>query len=156
MPGTGKVISVVGPVVDVSFGSGSLPEVYNAIEIVDEARGVNLTCEVAQHLGDDVVRAIALASTDGLVRGMIATDTGAPITVPVGDATLGRIFNVLGKPIDILTTGEHASTEETRDNRRPPPSPPRPGCRSTAPRRPSPSRRPASRCSPPASRSSTS
>jgi F-type H+-transporting ATPase subunit beta len=117
MPGTGKVISVVGPVVDVSFGSDSLPEVYNAIEIKDEARGVDLTCEVAQHLGDDVVRAIALASTDGLVRGMTATDTGAPISVPVGEATLGRIFNVLGKPIDILTSGEHAESAETQASR---------------------------------------
>ena len=117
MPGTGKVISVVGPVVDVSFGSDALPEIYNAIEIKDEKRGVDITCEVAQHLGDDVVRAIALASTDGLVRGMTVTDTGSPISVPVGDATLGRIFNVLGKPIDLLTTGEHAESLETQATR---------------------------------------
>ncbi|RYG40310.1 hypothetical protein EON79_22815, partial [bacterium] len=114
MPGKGHVITVVGPVVDVRFSSDSLPEVYNAIEIKDPARNVDLTCEVAQHLGDDVVRTIALSSTDGLVRGMEAIDTGAAITVPVGDAGLGRIFNVLGKPIDILETGEHAGTPEER------------------------------------------
>jgi F-type H+-transporting ATPase subunit beta len=100
MPGTGKVISVVGPVVDVAFESDSLPSIYNAIEIRDVERGVSLVCEVAQHLGDNVVRTIALASTDGLVRGMEAFDSGAPISVPVGNVTLGRVFNVLGKPID--------------------------------------------------------
>ncbi len=100
MPGTGKVISVVGPVVDIAFSVDSLPEIYSAIKIADVAAGIDLTCEVAQHLGDGVVRAIALASTDGLVRGMDAVDTGAAITVPVGDITLGRVFNVLGNPID--------------------------------------------------------
>jgi len=100
MPGTGKVIQVMGPVVDCRFSTDALPSIYNAIVIEDEARGVHLTCEVAQHLGDDIVRAIALASTDGLVRGMNVVDTGGPITVPVGDVTLGRVFNVLGQPID--------------------------------------------------------
>jgi F-type H+-transporting ATPase subunit beta len=100
MPAAGKVIQVMGPVVDVRFSSDSLPEIYNAVEIRDDARGINLTCEVAQHLGDDIVRTVALSTTDGLVRGMEAVDTGAPISVPVGEATLGRVFNVRGEPID--------------------------------------------------------
>ena len=100
MPGTGKVIQVLGPVVDCRFSSADLPEIYNAIEIKDPARGIDLVCEVALHLGDDVVRTIALSTTDGIVRGMDATDTGIPVSVPVGDATLGRVFNLLGKPID--------------------------------------------------------
>jgi F-type H+-transporting ATPase subunit beta len=102
MPGTGKIISVVGPVVDVRFTAESLPEIYNALEIKDPTRNVDLVCEVAQHLGDDIVRAIALSTTDGLVRGMDAVDTGAAISVPVGNDTLGRIFNVTGQPIDGL------------------------------------------------------
>ncbi|MBX7135221.1 MAG: F0F1 ATP synthase subunit beta [Fimbriimonadaceae bacterium] len=100
MPGTGTVIQVIGPVVDCRFSTDTLPEIYNAIEIKDPARGVDIVCEVAQHLGDDVVRTVALASTDGLVRGMPAADTGSPIQVPVGEQTLGRVFNLLGKPID--------------------------------------------------------
>lgn len=100
MPGTGTIIQVMGPVVDCRFPTDSLPEIYNAIQIKDDKRGIDLTCEVAQHLGDDIVRTVALASTDGLVRGMAAVDTGAPITVPVGEATLGRVFNLLGQPID--------------------------------------------------------
>ncbi len=90
----------MGPVVDCRFTRETLPAIYNAIKIQDEARGVELTCEVAQHLGDDIVRAIALSTTDGLVRGMDAIDTGAAITVPVGEKTLGRVFNLLGEPID--------------------------------------------------------
>jgi F-type H+/Na+-transporting ATPase subunit beta len=100
MPGTGKVIQVLGPVVDCRFSAGNLPAIYNAVTIVDATRGINLTCEVAQHLGDDIVRTVALSTTDGLVRGMEAADTGAPIAVPVGEATLGRVFNLLGMPID--------------------------------------------------------
>lgn len=100
MPGTGTVIQVIGPVVDCRFPTDSLPDIYNAVTIKDESRNIDLTCEVAQHLGDDIVRTIALASTDGLVRGMSATDTGAPISVPVGEKTLGRVFNLLGHPID--------------------------------------------------------
>lgn len=114
MPGVGTVIQVLGPVVDIRFATDTLPEIYNAIEIKDESRNVNLTCEVAQHLGDDVVRTIALSTTDGLVRGMKAADTGAPIRVPVGEATLGRVFNLLGKPIDILEEGEHADPVDVR------------------------------------------
>jgi len=100
MANIGRVAQVMGPVVDVRFPEGQLPAIYNAIKIRDEARGIDLTCEVAQHLGDDTVRTIALSSTDGLVRGMQAIDTGAPITVPIGRATLGRLFNLLGEPID--------------------------------------------------------
>lgn len=100
MPGTGSVIQVLGPVVDCRFPTDNLPKIYNAVTIKDEKRGVDLTCEVAQHLGDDIVRTIALSTTDGIVRGMEANDTGAPIAVPVGVETLGRVFNLLGKPID--------------------------------------------------------
>jgi F-type H+-transporting ATPase subunit beta len=100
MANIGKVVQVMGPVVDARFSDGELPAIYNAIKIRDEARGINLTCEVAQHLGDDIVRTVALSSTDGLVRGMDAIDTGAPIKVPVGRVTLGRLFNLLGEPID--------------------------------------------------------
>jgi len=100
MPGTGKVIQVLGPVVDCRFPTDSLPAIYNAVSIKDAGRGIDLTCEVAQHLGDDTVRLVALSTTDGLVRGMDAVDLGAPISVPVGDATLGRVFNLLGQPID--------------------------------------------------------
>ncbi len=114
MATAGKVIQVMGPIVDCRFSNEGLPEIYNAIIIRDEKRGINLTCEVAQHLGDDIVRTIALASTDGLVRGMEAADTGGPISVPVGDATLGRVFNLLGQPIDILESGEHAGSAEER------------------------------------------
>jgi len=98
MPGIGKVTQVLGPVVDIRFTPGNLPEIFNAIEI--NSHGNIVTCEVAQHLGDDIVRTIALASTDGLIRNMDAADTGSPITVPVGEETLGRVFNLLGKPID--------------------------------------------------------
>ena len=118
MPGTGKVITVVGPVVDVRFPSGQLPEIYNAIQITDEKLGVNLVCEVAQHLGDDLVRAIAMGSTDGLVRGIEAVDTGSPITVPVGNETLGRVFNVLGRPID--NGGPDGATKRHPIHRQPP------------------------------------
>ncbi|MCA1995731.1 MAG: F0F1 ATP synthase subunit beta [Armatimonadetes bacterium] len=100
MPAEGTVIQVLGPVVDCRFSADSLPSIYNAIKIDDPDRGINLVCEVAQHLGDDVVRTVALSTTDGLVRGMKAVDTGGPITVPVGEETLGRVFNLLGEPID--------------------------------------------------------
>ncbi len=95
----GRIVQVMGPVVDVQFDSGELPEIYNAIKI-DRGNGETLTVEASIHLGDNVVRCVAMASTDGLVRGMEAVDTGAPISVPVGRSTLGRVFNVLGEPID--------------------------------------------------------
>ena len=94
----GKVISVIGPVLDIKFENGNLPNLLNAIEVTAGER--KITLEVAQHIGDDVVRCIAMSSTDGLVRGMDAVDTGAGISVPVGECTLGRIFNLLGEPVD--------------------------------------------------------
>jgi len=99
---TGKVVQVIGPVVDVEYEGGHLPNIYNAIRITGEVAGqqVDIICEVQQHLGEGRVRAVAMKPTDGLQRGMMATDTGAPITVPVGAATLGRVLNVLGEPVD--------------------------------------------------------
>ncbi|MHC1681655.1 MAG: F0F1 ATP synthase subunit beta [Clostridiaceae bacterium] len=94
----GKVVQVIGPVVDVKFGSDNLPKIFNAIEIKMEDK--ILVCEVEQHIGDDIVRAISMDSTDGVKRGMEVVDTGAAITVPVGEATLGRLFNCLGESID--------------------------------------------------------
>ncbi|CEP68440.1 ATPase, F1 complex, beta subunit [Moorella glycerini] len=94
----GQVVQVIGPVVDVEFASDQLPDLYNAITIKNDK--INITMEAMQHLGNNTVRCVALSSTDGLQRGMKAVDTGAPITVPVGRATLGRLFNVLGEPID--------------------------------------------------------
>ncbi|MBE5840583.1 F-type H+-transporting ATPase subunit beta [Butyrivibrio hungatei DSM 14810] len=94
----GKVIQVTGPVLDIRFKEGELPDLHNAIEIMIEDR--KLIAEVAQQVGDDVVRCVAMSSTDGLVRGVDAKDTGSPITVPVGDKCLGRIFNLLGEPVD--------------------------------------------------------
>ncbi|MBP2651104.1 MAG: atpD 1 [Firmicutes bacterium] len=99
---TGRVIQVIGPVVDIEFPPEQLPAIYNAIKIegeVGEAK-VNITVEVMQHLGDNAVRSVAMSSTDGLTRGMKAVDTGAPIKVPVGKATLSRVFNVLGETVD--------------------------------------------------------
>ncbi|HLK55146.1 MAG TPA: F0F1 ATP synthase subunit beta [Chthonomonadaceae bacterium] len=97
---TGHIVQVQGPVVDLGFAAGELPSINNAIKILDKSREIDLTLEVAQHLGNDVVRCIAMSSTDGLVRGMDANDTGAPIAVPVGRETLGRVFNLLGQPVD--------------------------------------------------------
>lgn len=97
----GRIVQVTGPVVDIEFDNGHLPDILNAIQIHQTGeREVKLTVEVAQHLGDNMVRTVAMSSTDGLIRGTEAVDTGAPITVPVGPATLGRVFNVLGDPID--------------------------------------------------------
>lgn len=96
---TGKITQVIGAVLDIKFENGSLPEIHDAIDIQTKD-GDKLVVEVAQHLGDDTVRCIAMGPTDGLVRGMDAVAEGGPISVPVGEATLGRIFNVLGEPID--------------------------------------------------------
>jgi F-type H+-transporting ATPase subunit beta len=98
--GVGRVKQVIGPTVDIEFRSDSLPNILNAIEIKNEEQGIDLTVEVATHIGDNVVRCVAMSSTDGLVRGMTAVDTGGPISVPVGKQCLGRLFNLLGKPID--------------------------------------------------------
>lgn len=101
---TGRIVQVVGPVVDIEFPPKSMPAILNAIKIdgtTDDGKvNIHLTCEVMQHIGYNVVRAVAMSSTDGLVRGMEAVDTGAPISVPVGPGTLGRIFNVLGETVD--------------------------------------------------------
>ncbi|MGF1674063.1 MAG: F0F1 ATP synthase subunit beta [Rivularia sp. (in: cyanobacteria)] len=100
---TGYITQIIGPVVDVKFPNGKMPAIYNALNIkgTNEAgQEISLTCEVQQLLGDNQVRAVSMTSTDGLVRGMEAIDTGAPISVPVGKATLGRIFNVLGETVD--------------------------------------------------------
>src|SRR3989441_10774974 len=96
----GKVVQVIGPTVDVAFDPDKLPKILNAIKIEDKEREFRLTVEAALHIGDNIVRCVAMSSTDGLVRGMPATDTGAPISVPVGESGLGRIFNLLGEPID--------------------------------------------------------
>ncbi len=95
----GKITQVISAVLDIKFSEGNLPEINDAINIPTADGGV-LVAEVAQHLGDNVVRAVALGPTDGLKRGMDAEATGAPIKVPVGEKTLGRMFNVLGNPID--------------------------------------------------------
>ena len=102
----GRITQVMGPVVDVKFDNGNLPEINNALTVEQvgseiNAVDVNVTLEVALHLGDNTVRTVAMDSTDGLVRGTAAVDTGAPISVPVGEATLGRVFNVLGEAIDL-------------------------------------------------------
>ncbi|MGH7545507.1 MAG: F0F1 ATP synthase subunit beta [Gemmatimonadota bacterium] len=103
-PRVGKIVQVIGPVVDVEFDPEHLPEILNAIRIEREGEdggaAIHLTCEVQQHIGRNQVRTVAMDSTDGLVRGMQVIDTGGPITVPVGDAPLGRILNVLGEPVD--------------------------------------------------------
>ena len=113
----GTVTQVIGPVLDIRFADHQLPPLLNAVEI--PLNGGTITAEVAQHIGDNVVRCIAMASTDGLQRGAEAVDTGAPIRVPVGDACLGRVFNLLGQPID---DGEVPKTEEQWPIHRPAPS----------------------------------
>lgn len=112
---TGKIIQVVGVVVDVEFTKGDLPAIYNALEV--ERGGKKILLEVAQHLNESSVRAISLASTDGLKRGAEVKDTGAPISVPVGNATQGRMFNVIGEPID---GKDNKFTERAPIHRRPP------------------------------------
>ena len=109
----GRVTEVKGPVIDVRFDEGTLPEILSALEItVGGEGGRKLTAEVAQHVGDNVVRCIAMSSTDGLVRGTKAVDTGRAISVPVGEQTLGRIFNVLGEPVDEKPAPESAERWE--------------------------------------------
>lgn len=115
---TGHVLQIMGAVVDVQFGEGTLPEIYNALTV--EIKKPNeeptiLTLEVALHLGDNAVRTIAMASTDGLRRGAVVTDTGAAISVPVGEETLGRVFNVLGDPIDLEAGKEPVPASVRRD-----------------------------------------
>ena len=100
---TGKIVQVIGPVLDVEFEPENLPELYNALELetkTDTGDRIRIVAEVQQHIGRNLVRAVAMSTTDGAVRGMEMTDTGAAIKVPVGDAALGRILNVLGEPVD--------------------------------------------------------
>lgn len=94
----GKIVQVLGPVVDIKFDENNIPELYNALTV--DNNGTKLTLEVVQHIGDELVRSIAMGPTEGLIRGLDVTDTGSPISVPVGDEVLGRMFNVLGEPID--------------------------------------------------------
>src|SRR5437868_2481718 len=118
---TGKIVQVIGSTFDAEFEEGHLPEIYNALRVDSEYKGVRLrlTGEVQQHLGGNRVRSVALGSTDGLVRGMNAVDTGAPVQVPVGKETLGRVFNLLGDPID--GRGPIMPTEFRPIHRAPPP-----------------------------------
>src|SRR3954471_24979233 len=98
-PATGEVIQITGPVVDIAFPAGALPSIYNAVAIERPGQD-ELVCEVQQHLGNNWVRAVAMTTTDGLARGVSVRDTGGPISVPVGEVTLGRVFDVLGHAID--------------------------------------------------------
>src|ERR1044071_5644653 len=103
---TGKVVQIIGPVLDVEFGDGYLPPIYTALRVTSEGFDVpspiDIICEVEQHLGEGRVRTVSMQPTAGVVRGMIATDTGGPITMPGGEATLGRVLNVIGQPVDNL------------------------------------------------------
>ena len=105
----GTVVQVIGPVIDVQFPEHHLPEIHNAVHITSEGfegpEPINIVAEVAQHLGEGRVRTVAMTATEGVVRGMKAVDLGGPIAVPVGRATLGRVMNVLGEPVDGLGTG---------------------------------------------------
>jgi F-type H+-transporting ATPase subunit beta len=103
----GRVIQIIGPVLDIVFAKGQVPNIYNALTIkAKNASGQELavTCEVQQLLGDNAVRAVSMQPTEGLMRGMEVIDTGRPLSVPVGKVTLGRIFNVLGEPVDNMGT----------------------------------------------------
>ena len=113
----GKVVQVIGPVVDLEFEGGHLPAIYNAVRIQSDAGDagdrIDVVAEVEQHLGENRVRTVAMKPTDGMRRGMRAVDTGAPISMPVGSPTLGRVMNVLGEPVDFpdrpIQTREHWS-----------------------------------------------
>ena len=104
---TGEIMQVIGPVVDVKFSEGEVPSIYNALKLEIPAENINVTLEVAQHLGDQTVRTVAMSSTDGLRRGMQVTDLGVAISVPVGRGVLGRVLNVLGDPVDELGPVKH-------------------------------------------------
>ncbi|HEY9824555.1 MAG TPA: F0F1 ATP synthase subunit beta, partial [Stenomitos sp.] len=109
----GRITQIIGPVLDAEFPSGKMPRIYNALKVEGKnsaGQTVSVTCEVQQLLGGNQVRAVAMSATDGLVRGMDVIDTGAPISVPVGKATLGRIFNVLGEPVDNRGPVNHTET----------------------------------------------
>ena len=97
---TGKIVEIIGPTISVEFPAGKLPAILNAISITHPSTGAIIVAEVAQHLGNNIIKAICMENTDGLMRGMDVVDSGRPITIPVGNICLGRIFNVLGEPID--------------------------------------------------------
>jgi F-type H+-transporting ATPase subunit beta len=125
--GTGRVARVIGPVVDIEFPEDSIPDIYNALQVDIDLSGqgegehsFTLTLETAQHLGDSLVRAIALKPTDGLVRGAVVTNTGAPISVPVGDVTKGKVFNVTGEVLNLAEGETLEITERWPIHRRPP------------------------------------
>ena len=126
-PGVGRVARVIGPVVDIEFPSDQIPEMYNALTVKidlssqgEDEKSFTMTLEVAQHLGDSLVRAIALKPTDGLVRGALVTDTGAPISVPVGDITKGHVFNVTGDVLNLAPGEKLEITERWPIHRKPP------------------------------------
>src|SRR5436190_19971571 len=121
MPSTGKVTQVIGSTFDAEFPEDQLPQIYNAVKIDAQNDGttIRLTGEIASHLGGGRVRAVALGSTDGLRRGMDCTDTGGPLAVPVGKETLGRVFNLLGEPID--NRGDVNVQQRRPIHREPPP-----------------------------------
>src|SRR5690625_3440822 len=121
-PGVGRIARVIGPVVDIEFPPDAIPDIYNALKTTitmqaegDEQSTFEMTLEVAQHLGDNIVRAIALKPTDGLVRGAEVTDTGEAITVPVGDVTKGKVFNVIGERSEERRVGKESRTQRGRD-----------------------------------------
>lgn len=109
----GTITQIIGPVMDISFSSGKMPGIYNSL-VVDYSNEsnekVHVVCEVQQLLGDNVVRAISMSATDGLQRGIKVVDTGSPLSVPVGSTTLGRIFNVLGEPVDQMGSVDYSKT----------------------------------------------
>src|SRR5256714_7304309 len=117
----GRITQIIGSTFDVEFGEAHLPAIYNAVKIQSDNKGVkiNLTGEIQQHLGGGRVRCVALGSTDGLIRGQDVLDTGAPVSVPVGEGTLGRVFNLLGDPID--GRGPVEATERWPIHRQAPP-----------------------------------
>ena len=102
----GRVVQIIGPVIDVEFDEQHLPPIYNAVRITSDGfevpAPIDIVCEIEQHLGEGRVRTVSMKPTEGVVRGMQALDTGGPITVPVGEMTLGRILNVIGEPVDNL------------------------------------------------------
>ena len=107
----GKVVQIIGPVLDVEFQGGYLPPIYQALRVTSEGfdvpNPIDVIAEVQQHLGEGRVRTVSMLPTDGMVRGMKAIDTGGPITMPVGEGTLGRVLNVIGEPVDTLGPVKH-------------------------------------------------
>ena len=114
---TGRIVQIMGPVVDVAFETGSLPEIYTALEITNPADDAAqcLVCEVQQHLGDNWVRAVAMSSTEGLKRGMELVDQGNPISMPVGEGVMGRVFNVTGDAVDEPVSYTHLTLPTNRE-----------------------------------------